>query len=112
MKTINNLNYIPRWLGQPQYFGGLPMEPQYFYLGYEEPDKPSKNVLEVYYRDALTKDEFEFCRDYIAYYVYAPVWTHHEPEFEAYIKSIFDIKDHDGLQQFVFGLLDFGLDIL
>jgi hypothetical protein len=102
-KTLDDLIFVPKIAGQIFYGGGAPAHYDSFMF-------EDQTVREIYFKDPpLTADEFQFLLEYVIYYIHAPIWQ--GEELEAMRIRSFTITDRAQLEQFLFDLIDTGIDI-
>jgi len=114
-QTLYDLQFIPSFLGQPMYPGGFPVKP-------EQCNYEGKSAQELFFQPVdvpgkvaklLTEDEAEFLRQYLIYYIHAPIWMSYPMDaIERVRADSFKLKaDHDEISLFIINeLLDLGID--
>lgn len=72
INQLNQIDFYPKWLGQPMYPGGIPLKPEQ--VKYE-----GRSVRDIYYDncdgdDGIPERDEKCIRDYIIYYINAPIF--------------------------------------
>ena len=126
-EPLTDLQYIPRYQGEPLYPGGYPMHPQNipFETNNGTTTLSVMDRVEVYYSSCLNEkgelvanpplsdDDFQVLRQWVIYMLHAPVWTRHAPEgFEQLKAHALKVKTLAELEQVVAMATDFGLQLL
>lgn len=100
---MRELKYAPQLLGQVLYPGGAPISPEnYSFEG--------ESARAIYFKqtmDGLDSDEFDFLKEYVIYYINAPFFE----GLEEMIAKADNLKTPLELSEFIFELLDYGIDI-
>jgi hypothetical protein len=104
-EKLAELPFVPRWMGMPMYPGGFPMKLDSISFG-------DSTYQEIYLKrcEAVSKNETpnqeeeEILKNYVIYYVHAPIWDAEE------------LTDIDlcalSLDQLIFKCLEYGMDPL
>ncbi|QIP14712.1 hypothetical protein G8759_19885 [Spirosoma aureum] len=126
-EQLEELLYIPKYLGEPFYPGGFPFQPDSFSLSTEigMPSKSIRERINEYYRVCVTEegkllpepplsdDDFQVLRQWAIYLVHAPIWTlHATEEFEQLKAQALAVTNWAELDEVAHLALDFGLDPL
>jgi len=104
---MKELLTAPKMFGNTLYPGGAPLQPENHHW-------QDTSVRDLYFKidDGLNDDdEFNFIKEYIIYHINAPCFSFEEKDLENLTAKAEAIKQPGELQDFVFGLLDYGIDI-
>jgi hypothetical protein len=124
-EQLSDLQFIPKWLDEPVYRGGFPMQPDDFNVETHRKIKSIRERIGEYYLECiddegnlkqnppLSKTDFQVLRQWLIYYLHAPIWTLHAvPEFEELKAKAFAITSWQDFQNVAHDCLEFGLDPL
>jgi hypothetical protein len=100
---MRELKYAPQLLGEVFYPGGAPISPENYSL-------EGSSARAVYFKideDGLDGDEFDFLKEYVIYYINAPFFE----GLEEMTAKAENLKTPLELSEFIYELLDYGIDI-
>jgi len=97
---INELELIPRWLGEPMYPGGFPLKA-------EDVKFKDKSVYEIYFQKSHSEIEETFLKNYMIYYLHAPIFDN-ELSQELKEKDLVNMSS----EELWWELLNIGIDCL
>lgn len=126
MAQLSELTFIPRWLGEPMYPGGLPVGPDNFSVETEENSESTslRERITRYYlmsvddqgqlmeNPALTESEFEVLRQWSIYYLHAPLFEQGIPAFSRLKEHSFTVRSWQELRELAVDAMALGLDFL
>lgn len=104
---LNDLIFIPRYLGEPMYPGGMPVRPTSHYF-------ENKSAHDLYFQDEeLTEMQLRFMAEYCVYYIHGPLWEFDNPAaVEELCKRMLFAKTMEELGDVLYDLLEeTGIDI-
>jgi hypothetical protein len=109
-EQIADLDYVPTWLGRPNYPGGFPMRKDQISFG----DKTYEEIYMKRVNDICKRhvppdfDDEKILRNYVLYYIHAPIF---QSEFLDELLEDGDLEDIS-LDRLIMKCLDYGLDPL
>lgn len=107
-KQLAELPCVPRWLGLPMYPGGAPLRKDQISIGENTLEELyQKRCKDIYNRVPPSFDDEEYLKNYILYYIHAPIFY---SEFtEELLEKDFSDINLDGL---IMDCLEYGIDPL
>jgi hypothetical protein len=102
-EELNDLPFIPRYLGYPMYPGGFPLSKDR--ISYN--DKTVREIELAYYQQTIREDELTFLKEFVIYHIFAPVF------YNDFTKELWDkINPKMSLDRILDLALEYGLDPL
>ncbi|MCX6216538.1 hypothetical protein [Spirosoma sp.] len=126
-QQLSDLPFIPRWLGEPMYPGGLPVGPESMSVATDVGGE-ARNIREritQYYLHcidsqgqfvdsppSLSEDDFQVLRQWSIYYLHAPLFDIGLAEFNDLKARSFEVSTWKQLHDLAWEAMELGLDFL